>query len=330
MINIGILGCGHMSRKLTRTLRAMRDQGADIRLYAAAARDMERAQVFCREEGFERAYGSYEELAADPAVQLAYIGTPHSHHAEHMKLCIAHGKSVLCEKAFTLSAAQAKEVLAMARQKGVLAAEAIWTRYMPSRRIIKELLDSGVIGEPRLLAANLHYPVEYKERIIRPELGGGALLDLGVYVLNFACMFFGSDFERMESSVQLTDTGVDRQESISLYYRDGRAAQLTAGVTCRSDRRGLISGTKGYITIDNVNNPLRAALYLADENFETAHEIPLPEPITGYEHEINACLRAMEQGETECADMPHSEIIRMMEIMDELRAAWGVRFESDT
>lgn len=329
MINIAMIGCGHISAKLSRTLRAMRDNGAPIRLYAAAARDLKRAQDFCREQGFERAYGSYEEMAADPAVQLVYIGTPHAHHAQHMKLCIAHGKHVLCEKAFTLSAEQAREVLDMAKKKNVLVAEAIWTRYMPSRRIITDLIESGVIGEPRLITANLHYPVEYKERIQRPDLGGGALLDLGVYVLNFACMFFGSDFESLQSTVQKMDTGVDRQESISLYYQDGRAAQLTAGVTCRSDRQGLISGTKGYITVENVNNPQRVTLYQADEGFEIPHDIPLPEPITGYEYEIEACLRAIERGETECADMPHSEIIRMMEIMDSLRAAWGVRFPGE-
>ena len=326
MTNVAILGCGSIAHTMARTLKGMRDAGESVCLYAAASRDLARAEAFAREEGFEKAYGSYEEMAADPAVDLVYIASPHSHHAEHMKLCIEHGKAILCEKSFTANAAQAREVLALAREKGVLVAEAIWTRYMPSRKIISDLIASGTLGEVKLLTANLHYAIDHIRRIREPELAGGALLDVGVYPLNFCSMFFGNYPERIESTVQLIDTGVDASENFSFYYADGRVAQMHAGTACRSDRRCSICGTKGYIVVENVNNPEKITLYLAEENHEIAHDIEIPKQISGYEYQVRACMKALTEGAIECPDMPHSETIRVMELMDELRAQWGVKY----
>ena len=326
MTNIAILGCGSIAYAMAKTLRMMRDQSEEVRLYAAASRDKAKAEAFCKSEGFEVAYGSYEEMADDPNVDLVYIASPHSHHGEHMKLCVSHGKAVLCEKAFTANAQQAREALALAKEKNVLVAEAIWTRYMPSRKIIHDLIAAGELGELRLLEANLHYPIEHIHRIRVPELAGGALLDVGVYPINFCSMFFGNDYVKIDSSVQLMETGVDRQESMTLYYADGRMASLSAGTTCRSDRRCLIAGTKGCLTVDNVNNPLKITLYKAEEDFAIPHDIPVPQQLTGYEYQVRACMEAMKKGEIECPDMPHSESIRVMEIMDELRAQWGVKY----
>lgn len=326
MTNIAILGPGKIALAMAKTLRGMKAQGEDICLYAAASRDLARAQAFCEAEGFEKAYGSYEEMVADPKVDLVYVATPHSHHAEHMKLCIEHGKAVLCEKSFTANAQQAREVLALAKEKGVLVTEAIWTRYMPSLQIMKDIMASGVLGNIKMLSASLFYPLEHVERMIRPELCGGALLDVGVYPLNFACMIFGSDPVRMDSSVQLTDQGVDYQESFTLHYADGRMAVLSAGMGSRCDRRCLISGSKGYIVADNVNNIHKIELFTQDDDFTTPKPFPVPEQITGYEYEVQACLRALQNGDLECPEMPHAETIRVMELMDELRRQWGVQY----
>jgi len=324
MTRIAILGCGKIARTMAATLRGMKAAGADLCLYAAASRSLDTARAFAAEEGFERAYGSYEEMVLDPAVDLVYVASPHSHHAQHMRLCIEHGKAVLCEKAFTANAAQAREIIALAKEKNVLVAEAIWTRYMPSRAIIADLIASGAIGEPKLLTANLHYPIDHIERLREPRLAGGALLDVGVYPLNFASMFFGNDFVRIESSVQMMETGVDHAESFSLYYADGRVAQLSAGMACRSDRQCYIGGTKGYLTVDNVNNPRRITLYSCEDDFTTPRDIPVPDQISGYEYEVEACMQALAQGAIECPQMPHSESIRIMEICDSLRAQWNL------
>jgi len=326
MKNIAILGCGVIASIMARTLREMKKRGAPICLYAAAARTLDRAQAFCEKEGFEKAYGSYEEMVRDERIDLIYIATPHSHHAEQAKLCLSHGKAILCEKAFTVNARQAREVLALAREKNVLVAEAIWPRYMPSRKVICDLLDSGAIGTPQLLTASLSGYAEDIERIYNPALAGGALLDVGIYPLTFMSMFFGNDFERIDSSVQMLDTGVDRQEMLTVHYPDGRAAVLFAGVQSPYPKECTISGTKGYLTVDYCANPRSVKLYLAEENFAIAHDIPLPEQISGYEFEIEACLKALDEGRIECPEMPHSETIRMMEIMDGIRAQWNMKY----
>ena len=219
---------------------------------------------------------------------------------------------------------QARKALALAREKKVLVAEAIWPRYMPCRQIINDVIASGAIGEPRMLTANLHYLIEHKERLRTPALAGGALLDVGIYPLTFAAMFFGDDFVRCESSVQMTDTGVDRQETLTLYYADGRMAQLSAGMTCRSDRLGYIGGTEGYLQVENVNNPEKVTLFKAEEEFAVGHDIPLPKQLTGYEYQVRACMEALKRGEIECPQMPHADTLRRREIMDGFRKQWGL------
>ena len=316
-MNIGFIGAGRIANTQAATMQRMED----VNLYAVAARDLDRAEAFAAQYGFDKAYGSYVEMLQDPNVELVYIATPHSHHAEHMKLCIAHGKHVLCEKAFTLNAAQAREVAALAKEKGVYVAEAIWTRYMPSRRLIDQVLASGVIGNVTAMTANLCYPVAYKERCIRPELAGGALLDVGVYCLNFALMHFGDEIERMDSSVRMTDTGVDAQESITLCYRDGKIAVLTAGIRSRSDRKGIFYGDKGYILVENINNPQSISVY--NLHNQLVEEISVPAQITGYEYQIREAMSRIRSGETESISMPLSESIAVMERMDALRRDWG-------
>ena len=317
-MNIAFIGAGRIANTLASTMARMED----VNLYAVAARDLSRAQAFAAQYGFDKAYGSYEEMLCDPQVELVYIATPHSHHAQHMKLCIEHGKNVLCEKAFTLNAAQAREVAALAKEMGVYVAEAIWTRYMPSRQLINEALASGVIGNVSTLTCNLSYPVTYKERIIRPELAGGALLDVGIYGLNFALMHFGDDILRTDSSVAFTDTGVDAQETITLHYRDGKMAVITAGVLARSDRKGIFYGDKGYIIVENINNPQSISVYnLSDELVE---KIEVPAQITGYEYQIREAMARIRAGQLEAASMPLSESVAVMERMDSLRKDWGL------
>lgn len=317
-MKIGFIGAGRIANTLASTMARMED----VTLYAVAARDLDRAQAFAEKYGFRKAFGSYTEMLSDPEVELVYIATPHSHHAQHMKLCIEHGKNVLCEKAFTLNAKQAAEIAALAREKGVYVAEAIWTRYMPSRALINEVLSSGVIGSVTAMSCNLCYPVLYKERCARPELAGGALLDVGVYGLNFAFMHFGSDFERMESSVMFTATGVDGQETIVLHYPDGRMATITAGILSRSDRKGIFYGDKGYIIVENINNPQSISVFDTADNL--VKRIEVPAQITGYEYQIREAMARIRSGETEAASMPLHETIRVMEVMDTLRYGWGL------
>ena len=218
MFRIGIIGAGWIADKMAEAIAPYKD----MCVYAIASRSIEKAQQFAQERNIEKAYGSYEELVADPKVDLVYIATPHSHHFQHSMLALEHGKPVLVEKAFTANAQEAEILIRTAREKGIFITEAIWTRYMPLSHKVKELMESGIIGEPRALTATLCYMMEFKERIVKPELCGGALLDLGVYALNFARMYFGTDIVRTVSNVHLGPTGMDMHECISL-RKDGKS-----------------------------------------------------------------------------------------------------------
>ena len=185
---------------------------------------------------------------------MVYIATPHSHHYDHIKICLEHGKHVLCEKAFTVNERQAREVIALAEEKKLLLAEAIWTRYLPMRKVLEDVIASNVVGKPQMLTANLGYLISWKDRITKPELAGGALLDVGVYTLNFASMAFGDDIAQITGTAVLNENGVDLQNSITLVYKDGKMAVLNSSALGLSDRRGIIYCDNGYIETENVNN----------------------------------------------------------------------------
>ncbi len=324
-MKVGILGAGNIAGTMATTLRGMKAGGEDVELYAVASRSQDKAEAFAREQGVQKAFGSYADMLKDDGVDLVYVATPHSHHAEHMKLCIEHGKAILCEKSFTGNARQAEEILNLAEQKRIPLTEAIWTRYQPARKIIDDVIASGKIGEVKLVTSALCYGIKDTRRIHDPALAGGALLDLGVYVLNFASMILGTDIQRMESSVQLLDSGMDAQETITLFYPNGVMANLMASVMAFGDRDCYVMGTEGWITTDNVNNPVNLVLH-KDGKEEI---LPVPKQITGYEYEVRACQRMLAEGKLECEEMPHAETLRIMKLMDSLRKDWGVRYPFD-
>jgi len=317
-MKLALLGPGRIAGTVAQALVAT----PEIECYAVASRSLERAEAFAEKFGFQKAYGSYEEMLSDPEVQLVYITTPHSHHYEQMLLCLEYGKNVICEKAFTLNAGQARKVFAKAREKGLYVAEAIWTRYMPSRRIIQDIIDSGIIGKLNVVTANLSYDIDWKERLVDPALAGGALLDIGIYGLNFALMHFGTDIERMESSVWMTPSGVDGMETITIFYKDGRMASLNHSIYARSDRKGIFHGEKGYVVVENINNPNAVNVY--DDNDVLLAHYDVPEQINGYEYEFIEAVHCIEAGKTESDSMPAAETLRVMEMMDTLRKNWGL------
>ena len=286
-----------------------------------------RAEQFADEFHAQKAYGNYEALADDPDIDLIYIATPHSHHFGPARMCLLKGKPVLCEKAFTANAREAEELIRIAQEKQVFLAEAIWTRYMPFSRTIRELTESGIIGKPMMLTASLGYPIAHKERIVRLELCGGALYDLGVYPINFALMTFGNDLEKITSTCMKNEAGVDMQNSITFTYRDGRMAVMQTTAFCASDRQGIISGDKGYLVIDNINNPQQAVVYNTDHQ-ETGR-YTCPPQITGFEYQVLEAAEAIRQGAIEPASMPHAETLRVMRMLDSLRQEWGIRFPMD-
>lgn len=312
-MKIGIIGAGAIARTLTKTMKQMKE----VEVYAISSRSKERAEKFQREFSLPEAYGSYEELVNDEEVELVYIATPHSHHYEHMKLCIEHRKAVLCEKAFTFNSEEAKKIAKLAKEYQVYVAEAIWTRYMPARKIIDEAIHSGIVGKISMMTCNLAYDIDDKERITSPELAGGALLDIGVYGLNFIVMHCGKDIERMDVSVVKTETGVDGKLNMSLIFKDGFMAVSTHGIYGCSDRKGVFYGENGYIVVNNINNP--ESIDIFDDKDRLIKHISFPEKISGYEYQVEEAVSCIKEGKLESFSMPLSESIYMMELMDEVR-----------
>lgn len=319
-MKIGILGAGNVAGKMMRTLAEMED----ITCLAVGSRHLERGQEFAKKYEIPLAYGSYEELLSNPDVDLVYIATPHSHHYEHMKLCLTYGKAILCEKAFTVNQKQAAEVLSLAKEKNIFVQEGLWTRFLPVIPELKALIDSEKLGKATSLTVTMCHKNIQNERVYLPDLAGGTLLNLGVYVLNFASMLFGDEVKTIHSSAVMTESGVDAHNAITLTYPDGRVATLHASSTSVCSREGMICCENGYIRIPNGEKFTEIIVYDSKHNVidtitpETFH--------TGFEYQLKAAKKALEEGKLYCEEMTHENTLQIMGQMDEIRGQWGLTF----
>ena len=323
ILRVGIIGAGWIAEKAAITLNGLETCEA----HAIASRTLDKAQAFAEKWQIPQAYGSYTELINDPAIDLVYIATPHSHHYDVTKEALLADKPCLVEKAFMANLRQAKEIVELAHERKVFLAEAIWTRYQPVVQIVRDLISSGRIGEPRLVTATLGYSMGEKPRIMRADLCGGALLDLGVYALNFVRMFFPADIVSIDSQCVKSKTGMDLTNAITLVLSDGLLCNLQSSAACVGDNIGVIAGPEGNLIIDNINNPQKITVNTHDRVF--VEDIHVPRQITGYEYQFLACREALIEGLLEPREMPHEETLYIMQLMDELRRKWGVRYPMD-
>lgn len=319
-LKVGIIGAGRIAAIMADTVSRMR--GAEM--YAVASRSIDKAMEFASIHQVTRPYGSYEDMLSDPAVELVYIATPHPFHYEHAKMCIDAGKPVLVEKPFCVNAEEAEDLLAYARKKGVFITEAMWVRYMPMADTIEKVIKSGMIGTPRMITANLSYPMLHKERLINADLAGGALLDVGVYALTFADMFKSSPVGDIHAVAVMTKEGVDAHDSITIRYQDGSMAVLNTSMETVGDRKGIIQGTEGVIVIENINNFESIAVY--DKDYKRKLFKKAPKQITGYEYEIEACKKALKWHKKECSEMSHADTMIIMKQMDHIRKEIGLKY----
>ena len=311
-------------------VKAIENRGVEA--YAVASRSLTKAEKFAKDYGFGRAYGSYEELAKDPAVDLIYIATPHSEHYNNILLCLEHGKNLLVEKAFTANALMASEVIALAEEKGVFLSEAMWTRFLPAVQMVKDLILAGKIGKVESVEADFSMPLSHIDRLRKPELAGGALLDLGIYSLTFADIFLtDAEIAGAENHIVQTkthcgkfDTGVDATDWIDLVYANGQVAHLKTSMVAPLKNEGVIYGEGGFIRVQNLNDMVEIQLF--DKTGTLLESIAPPRIENCYEYEVLACKAALEKGQKECAEMPHTKTMQMMTQMDGLRAAWGVSY----
>ena len=328
-MRIGIIGTGWIAEKAAITVNGLEECEA----FAVGSRRQETADAFAAKWGVGRAYGSYSALIADPDVDLVYIGTPHSHHFDVTREAILAGKPSLVEKAFMANARETREIINLARERSVFLAEAIWTRYQPAVDIVRRIIREGRIGQPRLVTATLGYSMGDKPRIMRADLCGGALLDLGVYALNFVRMFCFSadakstDIISIDGHCVKSATGMDITNAITILLADGMLANVQSSASCVGDNIGVIAGTEGNLIIDNINNPQVLTVNGPDRTF--VETIRVPQQITGYEYQFLACRQALLDGLLEPREMPLDETLYIMQLMDELRRKWGVRYPMD-
>lgn len=323
MINfkIGVMGAGRIAEKVVDTLNKV----DAFTVHAIASRDINKANKFGDTYNVEKRYGSYEELVQDPDVELIYIATPHSHHAEQAKMCINAGKPVLVEKAFSYDAKTTEEVLKLSEEKGVFCGEAMWIRFMPMYRILSEYIQEGIIGHVRSITCSLGYDLRQKERVLKPELAGGALLDLGVYPINLMSMFYGPEMPAISSSCAKFETGVDAMENLQFMYQGGRTGSAFITAMYQPDNNAKIYGDYGYIEIDNINCPECFRVYNKDHQMVLETKLP-DRQISGYEFEFMSARDAIITGKVESPEMPHSETLRIMQICDSLRKSWKIDY----
>lgn len=321
MFKIGFLGAGTIASKVAETIMKLED----FQVYAVASRSEERAGEFAKKYHAVKIYTDYVELASDPDVDLIYISTPHSHHGEHAKLCINGGKPCLVEKAFSYNRATAKEVLDLAREKKVFCGEALWSRYNPSWLLIKQLIDQRFLGKLTNITVNIGYDIKKNERIVKPELAGGALLDIGIYPLAFAGYICGENVPQIVSAAGKFATGVDAFDTMICMFKNGVSAYATATTMYGTDRTATLFCESGYIKVTEFTCPVAIDVYSKDNEL-VQHFDAAPNQISGYEYEFKSAQAAIEHGYIEPVEMPHKDTLELMTTMDKLRAAWGIKY----
>lgn len=319
-IRWGILATGGIARSFAKDLALL----PEAELVAVGSRTPAGAQAFAAEYAVPRAHGSWEALATDPDVDVIYIATPHSHHHEAAVLCLHANKPLLVEKAFTLDLAQAQDLVTVARERHLFLMEAMWTRTIPAIRRIQELIADGAIGEVTQVTASFGLGIDFdaSHRLRNPALGGGALLDLGVYPVTFAQIFLGRA-QHVRAWASLWPEGTDANTGIILGYESGAVATLHCGVKGDS-RAARIVGTRGRIELNHgFHAPSTFTLFRAGADAEE-FEVPIRGNGLGYEaEEVMSCLRA---GAVESTLVPLSSTLDTMRTLDAIRTQIGVSY----
>ena len=321
-IRWGILATGAIAKKFAEGLSVLPD--AD--LVAVGSRSQAGADAFGDEFNVPRRHASYEALANDPEVDVIYVATPHAMHRENTLLCLNAGKPVLCEKPFTINRREAEDVVALARKKGLFLMEGMWTRFIPAVVKARELIAAGAIGEVRMLQSSFGFRAEPDEagRLTDPNLGGGSLLDVGIYPIAFSYMVFDGKPERIVSMAGLSAGNMDEQAAFLLGYSGGRIAVCSSAVSTVTPYDTYILGTTGMIKVH--------APFWCSERLSIIREDEPEEVVdfelggNGFNHEAAAAMQCLREGKTEHPWMTLDETLNMMGTMDEIRAQWGLKY----
>jgi predicted dehydrogenase len=320
----GILGTGAIARQFVQGLRSL----PEAEVFAVGSRSEASAAKFADKRNIPRRHAGYDALASDPDIDVVYIATPHPFHAENATLCLQAGKAVLCEKPFCMNAAEAERVVELAREKGLFIMEGMWTRFFPLMEEVRRLVSEGAIGEVRMLNVDFGFRADLdpSSRLFDQRLGGGALLDVGVYCISFASMVLSRP-SGFVSLPHLGETGVDEQASIILEHEGGRLANLSIGVRTTTPQEATIMGTEGYIRI---HAPWWRPKSMTISSPGTEDEtVEAPISGNGFDYEAAEVMRCLAAGNTESDVMPLDETVSVLRTMDGIRAAWGLRYPGE-
>ena len=326
-IRWGILACGRIAKKFAADLNLL----DDAELIAVSSRDKQRAVEFSKEFPAKYAFGSYQELVEHPEVDVIYVASPHAQHHEHTLLCLNHGKAVLCEKAFAINSRQATEMVELARRKNIFLMEALWSRFLPHYLKVREMISEGMIGEVKGVLANFGFkPTDpVPDRLFNPALGGGALLDIGIYPVFFAQSILGKP-DKILASMDIASTGVDEQCSMIFQYKNGQTASLFSSLSSNLETDADIFGTKGRIRLTSRFYEPSATIQYYPDKVDSRQLLPFErENGWGYQHEIrhvNECLR---KGLKESPMHTLDDSLAIMNTLDTIRAEMGLTYAVD-
>ncbi len=322
-IRWGILGTGRIARKFAAGLNLL----PDAVLHAVGSRNDGVAKAFAAEFGARCAYGSYSALVEDADVDIVYVATPHVMHAENMLLALDAGKAVLCEKPFTINAEQAEKLIQSARAHGLFLMEAMWTRFVPAVVQLRRLLENREIGDVRFVSADFGFRSAFppEHRIHNRALGGGALLDVGIYPVSFASMILGEPRD-VQPLGHVGSTGVDEQVSVLLGYDGGRMAVLYSAINVDTPGEAVILGTEGRI---KVHHRMISPSTLTITRGEEEQVIDAPLGPNGMEYQAAEAMACLRRGETESQTMPLGETLQIMRTLDQIRQGWGIVYPGE-
>ncbi|MGA0351394.1 MAG: Gfo/Idh/MocA family protein [Acholeplasmataceae bacterium] len=316
-IRLGIMGCGAIAHAMAEAAL----HTPHIILSAVASRSLVKAERFNEKYHAPYVFDSYEAMVKSDAVDLIYIATPHGLHHEHIKLCLDHHKHVLCEKAFTINAELARPLIQQAKQKKLFLMEAMWTRFLPSTQMIQDVLTSKLLGDIQSVSINFGSRMSYdaSSRLWNPRLGGGALLDIGVYPLTMMSLLFGKP-ESMHSTVEFTPNGVDQKATLKLTYHGFDAILNISFIEDLSPNALIINGSQETLVSDRFWMSSSVSLMQSNEQFD------FPFDVNGYEYELYESALMIQNHHIEHPIMSHQMTLDMLEWMDEIRASWGLKY----
>ena len=325
IVKWGIIGAGNIAVKFATALNSL----DHTEITAIASRDMTKALNFADRFHIKKAYGSYEELVDDPEIDVIYIATPHTEHRNHTKLCIEAGKAVLCEKPFALNEIEARDMFEAAQNKNVFLMEAMWTKFLPVTKIVKQWISNKIIGEIKYINISFGFRAEFdpNSRLYDPKLGGGALLDVGVYPISYVIHLMGRLPDKIRSNAYIGKSKVDEMNVITFQYNEGMMANISSAISAATGDEAVIIGEKGRIVVPNFWTAESAEVY--DETGKLIDSFFHPFTSNGYVYEAEEVNRCILEDKKQSDVIPHNDTLDIMRLLDDLRADWGLVYPSE-